>query len=203
MLAPDDRPQVEQVLRYVTRPPWRTDGVRLDAKGRVCVETPPDPKGAQTECVLDPIEWVHAVVQQIPDPGLHLVRYYGAYANKIRGRWAALRAKTGVESGKGDAAMGGEGGAGCGSTAASEGDPPESEFVRKRKANWARLLRRLFEVDPMIGVCGGELKVLAVITQPEVIDRILGHLAQHGGKDAHPGPDSPAACGVVPADVTD
>ena len=36
--------------------------------------------------MLDPLEWIHQVVQQIPAPRQHMVRYYGAYANRKRRR---------------------------------------------------------------------------------------------------------------------
>ena len=106
--------------------------------------TPPDPTSGQTELVLDPLEWMHAVVAQIPDPGWHLTRSYGAYSNRLRKRWAHLR----VGAGTGDAAPASSCGAGPSGCAAD--DPPESEFVKKRKASWARLLRRVLEVDPFV-----------------------------------------------------
>jgi len=134
VLSPDDPAQVAHLLRYVTRAPRRADGARLDAEGRVRVLTPPEPGSGQTEVVLDPLEWVHAVVAQIPDPGLHLTRSYGAYSNRLRKTWAHLR----VGAGTGDGAQASSCGAGRSKRAAD--DPPESEFVKKRKASWARLL---------------------------------------------------------------
>ena len=45
-----------------------------------------------------------------------------------------------------------------------------------RRASWARLLRRVLEVDPLLCPCGGRLRIVSFITQPDVIDRILAHL---------------------------
>jgi hypothetical protein len=43
--------------------------------------------------------------------------------------------------------------------------------------DWARLLQRTFEVDVLACAhCGGRLRVLAVITEPEPVHRILEHL---------------------------
>jgi hypothetical protein len=39
---------------------------------------------ADTVLRLDPLDWVHALCQQIPDRRQHLTRFYGAYANRIR-----------------------------------------------------------------------------------------------------------------------
>ena len=38
--------------------------------------------------VFDPLDFLAEVTQHIPDPGSHLVRYYGGYSNKTRGQRA-------------------------------------------------------------------------------------------------------------------
>lgn len=69
----------------------------------------------------------------------------------------------------------------CGPPAGS----PESEDVYRRpQRNWARLLHRIFEIDPLpCPKCGTEMKVVSVITEPEVIDKILKSIARTGGRD--------------------
>lgn len=53
-------------------------------------------------------------------------------------------------------------------------DVPERAAQRRR--SWARLLRRIYEVDPLVCPrCGEDLKIVAVITDPAVVDRILTH----------------------------
>jgi hypothetical protein len=68
--------------------------VRLTEAGKVRILTPPDPRTGGTELELDPLEWIHQVVQQIPASRQHLTRYYGAYANrrrrKLRAAWSAV-----------------------------------------------------------------------------------------------------------------
>ena len=45
------------------------------------------------------------------------------------------------------------------------------------RRRWAELLRRIFEVDPLrCPRCGHEMRIVAFITQPRVIDQILTHL---------------------------
>ncbi len=56
----------------------------------------------------------------------------------------------------------------------AESVPPSLPEARRR---WAELLRRIFEVDPLrCPRCGHEMRIVAFITQPRVIDRILTHL---------------------------
>ena len=38
--------------------------------------------------VFDPLDFLAEVTQHIPDPGEHLIRYYGWYSNKSRGQRA-------------------------------------------------------------------------------------------------------------------
>jgi hypothetical protein len=52
-------------------------------------------------------------------------------------------------------------------------DVPES--VAQHRGSWARLLRRIQEVDPLTCPrCGNELKVVAVITGPAVVGTAFG-----------------------------
>ena len=46
---------------------------------------------------------------------------------------------------------------------------------------WAALLSRVYELSPLVRPrCGGELRIVALIRNREVIDRILGHLHRTG-----------------------
>ena len=55
------------------------------------------------------------------------------------------------------------------------------DTLPKGRASWARLLRMVFEVDPLTCArCGAEMKVIALITQPVLIDRLLRHARKAG-----------------------
>ena len=53
-------------------------------------------------------------------------------------------------------------------------------WLKRRRRSWARLLRRIYEVDPLRCPCGGELTIVSVITDPVVVDRILLHRKNKG-----------------------
>ncbi|MGH8565721.1 MAG: hypothetical protein ACREXW_17175 [Gammaproteobacteria bacterium] len=64
--------------------------------------------------------------------------------------------------------------------------PPAVAPVR---LSWARLLKRVFEIDiEQCPQCGGTLKLIAAIEDPPVIAKILTHL----GLSARAPPRSPA-----------
>ena len=89
----------------------------------------------------------------------HLIRYYGAYSHRSRG---ARRAREEVEAEAG---------------AASTKPDAEELPPTKSRASWARLLRRIYEVDPLLCPrCRGPLELSSVLVDPKVVDAILRHL---------------------------
>jgi hypothetical protein len=49
--------------------------------------------------------------------------------------------------------------------------------VRALRRRWTELLRRIFELDPLVCPrCGGSMRIIAFITEPRVIHTILRHL---------------------------
>ena len=114
--------------------------------------------------VLDAMEFIHRVTTQIPDPRRHLIRYYGAYSHRHRG---ARRAREEAAAGVPQAAS------------ASDGDAVTP--ASPSRASWARLVRRIYEVDPLLCPrCSGPLSLVAVITDQKVVTAILRHLETHG-----------------------
>jgi hypothetical protein len=106
---------------------------------------------------VDALEFLARVVSHIPNKGQVLQRYYGWYASRVRG----MRRKA---------------------TEAGEEHPivcvdPEPEVLSEAALRWAELLRRIFEVDPLACPrCGEEMRIVAFVTEPRIIDRILDHL---------------------------
>jgi hypothetical protein len=54
---------------------------------------------------------------------------------------------------------------------------PATAFAARAKAAWARLIRKVYEADPLeCPKCKGSMRVIALIEDPGVIRRILEHL---------------------------
>jgi len=85
-----------------------------------------------------------------------LVRYYGYYCNRSRS------ARRLIENGD--------------DTAGSiRSDEPAANT--RRKAAWARLMQKVYEVDPLACVnCGSNVRFSAFIDDVDVVERILKHL---------------------------
>jgi hypothetical protein len=65
--------------------------------------------------------------------------------------------------------------------------------LKARRRRWAELLRLVFQVEVEVCPrCGGAARIVAFITEPAVVRRILAHLDRRG-VDARAGPWAAAA----------
>ena len=153
---------------YMVRGPAATSRLRADpaqepkvrylAKGTI-----PDHGEERVSSVhrdFDYLEWIARLTSHIPERGTQLVHYYGAYSNAHRG--IAHRRKAFIEVPPEDEPY----------------NPPEpdSTWLAARRKSWARLIRRVYEVDPLLCPCGKRMRVVGFITQAHVIRKILDHI---------------------------
>ncbi len=53
----------------------------------------------------------------------------------------------------------------------------EEELRPITSQGWAEMIRKVYEVDPMVcPKCGSRMKVVAFLTEHAVVDRIIDHL---------------------------
>ncbi|GAB4258065.1 MAG: hypothetical protein Kow0092_05380 [Deferrisomatales bacterium] len=56
-------------------------------------------------------------------------------------------------------------------------DVAEHQPTRVPSKTWRQLIQKVWEVDPLACPrCGGEMKIIALIEEPAVVERILKHL---------------------------
>ena len=181
--VPGERARLERLARYLTRVVLAVGAVELLPLGRVRVQTAPDPRTGRTFVEMDRLDLVHALCQQIPDAGMHMVRYYGAYANCTRGRLVEAREVL-AHGGPPAPEVRPEAQELLPRDVSFEDPPapapPGSAAARARQA-WARMLRKVFEVDPLLCLrCGTPMEIVAWITKPSVVDAILRHRREQG-----------------------
>ncbi len=145
------RNEAERVGKYMIRPLLSLERLSLDEReGKVCYRYGKEAKELER---MDYLEFIARVTSHIPDKGQVTVRYYGLYANAHRGKIKK----------------------------ASLGSFPlrigEEELRRLPAKGWAEMIRKVYEVDPMVcPQCGGQTKVIAFLTDYAVVDRIINHL---------------------------
>ena len=145
--------EAERVGKYMLRPVLALERLTfLEPEGKVGYRWGRDGPGQETE-VMDYLEFIARVTSHIPDKGQVMVRYYGLYANAHRGKVKKA------------------------SLSASALRMVEEELRRLPSKGWAAMIRKVYEVDPMLcSKCGGRMKVVAFLTEHAVVDRIIDHL---------------------------
>jgi len=73
---------------------------------------------------------------------------------------------------------------------ASRAARAEIRDARALRRSWAQLIKRIYEVDPLVcPSCGSEMKVIAFISEHDVVDAILRHLDRREGQGARAPPN--------------
>ncbi len=152
-----DRKRLEQLCRYITRPALSHERVQLNAAGQVELKLKPPWCDGTTHLVMSALEFIKRLAALVPRPRLHLIRFHGELAPN-----AKLRPLV-VPQGPPAQAH-----AATDATATAECEV-EAVQGRPHRIGWARLLKRVFDIDmhhcPSCG--GGELKIIAAILRGE------------------------------------
>ncbi|HET8696718.1 MAG TPA: transposase [Gammaproteobacteria bacterium] len=161
----EQRAKIERLTRYVSRPPVSVERLDLTERGQVRYRLKTPYRDGTTHIVLEPLDFVARLAALVPPPRVHLTRFHGVFAAH-----AALRAAI-TPAGRGMGAK----------QRAAAVQAPTSRDVRM---NWARRLKRVFGIEiEQCARCGGRLRVIASIEEPELIERILAHRRERGEED--------------------
>jgi hypothetical protein len=180
VVEPRDRPGLEKLCRYGLRAPFALDRFSLDPDGRVRYHLPkpwPGP-GGKTELVFEPVALLRRLAALIPAPYGNLVRYHGIFANRSRYRPLLPRPPvpyqpTDHTPPTGPDTLGPEPTAPDLDAAPQTADTP----IRPRRLKWQQLIKRVFGLDPLrCPRCSATMVVVAFITDPPILSRILNHL---------------------------
>ena len=148
-----ERNSLERMCRYIARPALSNERLSVNDPRQVVYRLMHSFRDGTTHVVLDPIDFIARLAALVPRPRVHLTRYHGVFAPnfKHRHRIVANPAHQAVR---------------------------EPLAPRPPPMSWMQRLQRVFHIDiERCGVCGGTLRIIACIHMPEVIERILTHLA--------------------------
>ena len=187
-----DRAGLERLLRYCARPPFAMERLRKEGVALVyrCAKQSSEPgadkRGAKVDKLhLTPLELIDRIAALVPPPRTHRHRYFGVLApnSPLRAAVTAMAAPAQVLPLPASPAP-------CGT---GEGVPIQPEPVPPKRSPahymWAVLIARIYEVFPLLcPICGGQMRLIAFITEGVQIRRILDHI----GVDSEPPHISPA-----------
>jgi hypothetical protein len=148
-IAASDGAALERLARYVRRFHLAESRVLYDeGHDRVIYHSAraPHPGFKANFRVFEARDFLADLVGFIPDAYQHESVAYGEYSNVVRGRRRR---------------------------ADSPPRAPETVEPRPVRGRWRELIRRIYEVDPLLCPCGGAFRVVALVTERDVIERIL------------------------------
>ncbi len=206
--AADDHHELEQLCRSFGRPALSDERVQINAAGQVEFKHATPWRDGTTHLVMSRLEFMRRLAALVPRPRLHLTRFHGVLAPNAKLRALVVPQGPDVERQPTEAAPATECESGPGDKQSWHLPVPgkgpglprvltgaacaaEPVLGRSPRLAWARLLRRVLDIDmqhcPNCG--GGELKIIAVSLERPVIEKMLTHL----GLDPQPPPKAPPA----------
>ncbi len=167
--------RIEKIARYMSRAAISVERVEFNPEENTVTvyEKQKKPSGPVRRCGRDAgprprkrhpasskkahyevLEFIALLAGHIPSPYETITFYYGIYSSSYRGKERKEK----------------------------RGENPEMETIKgkaKASANWARLIHKIFEVDPLLCPnCGKEMKIIAFITNHQEIKKILNHIGE-------------------------
>ncbi len=146
---PSDTEGMHKLACYLMRAPVNLSRLRFDKASGLLVYEHRAGHDIDDDALVDPLEFLARVLIHVPQPNKHLVHFYGAYANRVRSTLPLSHAPD----------------------EPSQHLPPRRALTKR----WAELIYRIYDVDPLTCRCGAEMKIIAFVTEPAAIRKILDH----------------------------
>lgn len=133
--------------------------------GQVRYELKTPWRNGTTHVIFEPLDFISRLVALVPEPRVNLIRFHGVFApnSKYRARVTPARRRKRKK---------------CPSTDETEQTPAE----KRASMTWAKRLKRVFNLDvETCDKCGGDVRIIASIEDPAVIQKTLAHLENTAG----------------------
>jgi len=150
------RTKLERLCRYISRPAVSVERLSLTSQGNIRYALKTPYRDGTTHVVFEPLDFMARLAALIPNPQVNLTRYHGVFAPNHRLRSVIVPGRE------------------------VPGPPSEGQggqIPRHAALGWARRLKRVFGIEVQrCDRCGGSVKIIAAIEDPQVIGEILDHL---------------------------
>jgi hypothetical protein len=169
----------EALSQYIARPPLSLKKISIEENGvATVVSYTSDNEFFKAKSETFPLmRFFLELTQHIPPKGCQYIRRYGLYASRTKGKWpdqpyVVRLAPAGWKKQQ--------------QQADQDVQPYDAEAIyavsdKESRSTWARLIAQVYEVDPLTcSRCGSPMRILAVITEPEEVRKILRHLVKTG-----------------------
>ena len=178
-VSANDRAGLERLCRYILRPPFAQERLRLRSDGRIALELKTAWHDGTRDLVFEPLELLERLAAMTPRPETNLLICHGLLAARARSRARVVAYGRVVAEPSGS------------TTPAAAGPGDTTVQSRPRAWSWAALMHRAFAIDVLACPhCGGRLRLIATLHDPAVIRKILAHLGM-APSGPSPGPAVP------------
>jgi hypothetical protein len=179
---PFQQDRLERLCRYVTRPAICLARLTVRADSKIQYELKNPFRDGTTHILFSPLDFLSKLAALVPKPRHNLVRYHGVFAANAKLRKQIVpendKRRKKVED-KGD------------NKTRKKTEQPAKRDELVAPLTWAQRLKRVFNIDiTLCPICGGTMRVIADITDPDIIQKILDHLT--GPPRPQPPPIKPA-----------
>ena len=164
---------LERLCRYIARPPIANERLSTNRAGQVVYELKHPFRDGTTHVLFEPLDFIARLAALVPRPRVNLTRYHGLFAPRARHRKQVVPAPS-VPAKAND----------------SDSDPdpetaPAPQPHPRATMTWMQRLKRVFAIDlSECPWCGARLHVIAEITDPKVIAKILVHIGARQAGEA-------------------
>ena len=163
------------MCRYITRPALCLERLSTNTTGQVVYQLKNPFRDGTTHVLFNPDDFIARLAALVPRPRVNLTRYHGVFAPSspfrphiVPGAVKPPRHKSQADNTTPD------------QPPTDINTPihntPESESLTA-PLSWAQRLKRVFNIDiTLCPLCGGRLRVIEDVTNPDLIRKILAHI---------------------------
>ena len=158
-----DRPRLERLCRYVVRPPVAARRLRIVDDATLVFRLKTPWADGTTSLVLSPTELIEKLAALVPPRRTNLIRYHGVLAPVAQDRDRIVPGPSQLTA--------------AGDAVDAAGDATDDTAARRHRVEWAKLPAMVLQVDvTCCPACGGHMKIIAAITAPPSIHKVLDAL---------------------------
>ena len=156
----NERAKLERLCRYITRPAVSTKRLSITRNGRVRYELKTPWRNGTTHVIFEPLDFISRLASLIPKPRVNLTRFHGVFAPNSKSRAKITPARRGKRK-----------------RACFADETDQTPAEKRASMTWAKRLKRVFNIDiETCDKCGSDVRIIASIEDPAVIQKILAHL---------------------------
>ena len=160
-----ERDKLERLCRYITRPAVSTKRLSMTRNGRVRYELKTPWRNGTTHVIFEPLDFISRLAALVPRPRVNLTRFHGVFAPNSKYRAKVTPARRGKNK-----------------MPHPVGEGDQSLAEKRASMTWAKRLKRVFNIEvETCSECGGDVRIIASIEDPVVIQKILTHLDSIAG----------------------